>query len=177
MEVKLQIDGEQLKGTVEEVFQHLTAEQKQELARSVLFEFLKNPPPYTNAERRSFAYDLAKESQTGGWAPSDYHINEKLKLVPKSPHETLLRQLLEQCLAYQKQQIAEFIKTDATVQETVKQVSEELKACFPKFVHDAMMAFMCGHMQSIGNALVATTTQTSQLTFDLEKIKERLGMP
>lgn len=150
MKVELNIEGSQLGETVVDLFKNLDADQRKEVAKSVLESWLRQP---IDVERQVYETALIAEIRTDRNYANDteasirnnYRFTEKMKGF-KSTREEMVKEVTTQAIAHFKEMITEKIKTDPQIQKLWEATSETLKADFPNIARDAMIAFFCTNM-------------------------------
>lgn len=187
MKIELNIDNANA-GTVEEVFKSLTPEQRVIIAESIMRQFLLEPH---NGERLAFRNsEIARLGKYGGsdWidgcsrsytsmTPEQITRSEKFKEAMKnykSTRDTMLEEITKTAVTAYRAKVEEFVKTDPQLQEVMKLTLEAIRADFPKFAHDALMAWFVQNMQAMGDGMLKALFLAENSNQFAERITKQL---
>lgn len=192
MEVTLKIEAHQIGETIEEVFKHLTPEQKAGLAEDTVRSWLS--APYAG-EREAYEeqalQDVRKKNVRIGYYGSnrtsgqpgvkDSEIRETEEYRTRmrewrSTRERLITGICEETLKHAKEFAETSIKNDPKTQEVLESVRKSIEATFPQMVYGAMVRWMAGNMGDVLNLaradvqvdLLNTQDELARLKSDLQ---------
>jgi len=184
MKMEITLDGNQLGGTIEETFKHLTSEQMKEIAKGVAtqwFTELNDIPGHQKAFEESLIDKFRTSDQYNAFNKSDEEIRRSYDFKHdlrgyKNPQGQIITKITDEVLKHIRDEVKDKIQKDDFINELISTTVAEIKKDFPKFVHDAITAFFCSHMQSIGDGIQLALTQSSSTAEILKQITEKLGI-
>ena len=182
MEVKLSIDSGNLGETVVDMFQKLTPETREKVAADVLREWLREPYEVEAHLLDQRAIDEVRKNNTGygnkrldDQECRDHYRYRDIRARQKSTRQTMVEQITEAVIEHHKKVVVEEIQNDPQIQAVLKATLDTVRENFPKFVHDAMIAWFSSHLTQLGNG-ISTALMQSTRTEDLTKrIAQHVG--
>lgn len=194
MKVELNIDSTTLGPTVQDVFNQLTPEQKQQLALEVMRGFLTEPH---GAERIAYEQKLFDGWRRTGarlraqWgyanphgdidaaAASDDTLRHTDAYVEQmkgftSTRSVLVAEITKAAIATYRESAEALVKADPQLQAVLAQVLDEVRKDFPKYVHDAMIAWFCSNLTRMGEGIGQALMQSSQAAQLSDDVLRRL---
>jgi hypothetical protein len=169
MQVTLNIESGQLGDTVVELFQSLTLEQRQEVARDVLREWLREP---YDVERKAFEEQVRREEDPN----RHWNIRERLANF-RSTRETMVQEIIKQVIEYFQKTIAEEIQSDEQITKLRDELTAEVKSKFPDYVRNAVVSWFASHMESILSGSLSALGSALDSKRQVENLMGRLNMP
>lgn len=155
MKIELEIPEGDVGKSVQEILKNLAWDQKRELCRQVMLEWLSSG--IHQNERSLREKDLVEEirkSESYYYNRSDadirdsYSFKEKMK-VWRSSHEIFVQQTSEEAIRFYKEQVREVIERDPHIQAARHEVAQIVKENFPKMIHDALMEWFGSNISGI----------------------------
>lgn len=189
MKIELTIDGSQLGETVLDVFKTLTQEQKQGIAAEVLREWLKDPSAIEDSVRRQQLIEKVREEKQRkdhygwqrDWSDAAMVATDEFKREWNRGHHTkadMVNEVTRQVSEYYKTEIEKCIKEDSDIlrlkESVYATVKETLTANFHKYVHDAVVAWVCQHFQDMANGIASALMMNSQNQDVLTQLRQKL---
>lgn len=167
MKVELTIDANQMGDTLVDLFKNLTVEQKESVALKVLSDWLKEPLDVETRALDSDAilYARNKYSYNKEKSPEDVRKSSEYADYIKSHPSTrslMVKEISTQVIEFHKKQITENIQSDPEMTKIMDATLETIKENFPKFVHDAMIAYFTTQMGSVMSGLSQALFQSQQ---------------
>jgi len=178
MKIELNIDQTTLGPTIEDVFKTLSQEDKAALAKQVMLEFLNTPH---NGERKVHEAEVVKgiklDPYYRDWTEerirSNYVFTEKMGQW-QSTHNKMVRAISDAAVAEYRAQAKELVQNDEQLKQVAVVVMEEIRKDFPKFVHDAMMAYFVEQMNGMSQGLIKSLCQANNAESLTQQINQRL---
>jgi hypothetical protein len=188
MQVTLNLDSARMGDTIEQVFGQLTPEDRRAVAFETMKAFLAEPHSLQRGAQEAVVLaDLRRRNPrvwSGGRGTvdaatlTDKELRETSEFCEamkrwRSVQEQMVEQIVESALKEFKARVDRLVAEDLKVQIVLEQVMQGLTGVFPKAVHDACVAWMCGHMSEVAQrAFSAATLNTDQ---ELKDLRARLA--
>lgn len=160
MKVELQIDGSQMGDTIQEVFKNLTPEQRTELAKSAMMEWLKSPIDFERCVYESKLIEEIRNDRHGYYKNKsdaeirdNYDFRERVKKF-RSTKEKMVEEIVAETIRSYKESVKELISKDEQIQAMLAVVREEIKKSFPAMAQDAITVWFASNMDSIATTLI-----------------------
>lgn len=184
MKVELQIDAANMGETVVDMFKNLPAEKREELATKVLHDWLREPYEVEKltADRAALEYARARNS---GYHGSANKTDEDLRggyeyrefyAKHKSSRQLMIEEITKATIEHHKKAVVEQIKADPQMNAVLTETIASIKENFPKYVHDAMIAWFASHLQSMGSGISQALMQSSAAENQVKQIAQRVGL-
>ncbi len=189
MKIELNIEASQLGDTVIDVFKNLTKKEKKDLAEKVLLQWLSEP--YDVERNIAATATIEKIKRVGDTIYVDGHKNpnsltdDQIKSSRefkeqvgdfKSSRDIMIAEITEEAIKHYKEMIPEEIKNDKQLEKIMNETMKVIKTDFPKFVHDAMIAWFAHNMTSMASGISAALTQSSNSEEMAKQIGEKVGI-
>jgi len=181
MEVKLSIDSENLGETVVDMFQRLTPETKEKVATDVLREWLREPYEVEASLLDQRAIDEIRKDNTGygnkrlnNQECRDHYRYREVRDRQKSTRQIMVEQITGAVIEHHKKVVIEEIQNDPQIQTVLKATLDTVRENFPKFVHDAMIAWFSSHLTQLGNGISTALTQSLRTEDLTRQIAQRV---
>lgn len=190
MKVELNIETSQLGDTIIDVFKNFTKKEKKEMAEKVLMKWLTEP---YEIERSIKIADAIKKIKDKGDTIYSGGIYKKPSLLTdeqiadtnecsremenfKSSRDIMIEEITSEAIKHYKKIIPEKIENDKQLEKVMKATTGVIKEDFPKFVHDAMIAWFAHNMSSMANGINTALQQSSNAEAMAKGIAERTGI-
>ena len=188
MQITLNIDTTNFDGTILNLFENLTQDEKKEIARNVLQQYLSEP---YDIEKKLFEFNSIqnlKNSDIKDWYGKYFNelTDEQIKQTSefrnrmtnfKSSREQMITTTMNAAIEHQKEQINEMIRNDKQIQTVITEIMEKIKLDFPKTVHDAMVLYMTLQLSSmagqLGQALLQSENIENKMKFLIEALNNK----
>jgi len=155
MKIELEIPEGDVGKSVQEILKNLTWDQKKELSRQVMLEWLSSGIHVNERalKEREFIEEIRKTS--------DYHHNKSDSDIRdswqfkegmkawRSSHETFVKQVSEETARFYKEQVREVIERDPAILAVRHEVAQIVKENLPKMIHDALMEWFGANIGAI----------------------------
>lgn len=163
MQLTLEIDPAKLGAVMEDTFATLTAEQRFDLCKQAMWQWLTDPKPVEDTLRRTEAieyvkrndYDFRDGRYRGNGQPiplEEYQksrcYREYLEKHPTS-REIMLTKVRDAVIADYTACVRETIANDPRIQEAKEKVLALVVENFPKIAHDAMIMFFASNLDRV----------------------------
>jgi hypothetical protein len=179
MKVELNIDAGNIGETVIEMFKNLTTEQKEAVSLKVLQDWLTEPDTIHRQALHVQAMAFVRERGYGRNDTEQEIMAGRGYKEFVTAHPTAKTRMVEEItsatIAHQKTVIEQIIKTDPEMNRIMSATLETIKENFPKIVNDAMIAWFCGNMSTMANAVQQTMMQSQSTQEVVRQIQARLG--
>lgn len=181
MNINLEIKADQIGDTVIDVFKSLSEDQKKEVASKIMEKWMKDP---ISIERdvieQKVIDDLRNKEdylkkQSDAEIRANYRFRDAMK-NQRGTKEAMILSVMESVSSYFKSSVDEMIKNDEAIKNMLEVVKDEIRTNYPKFVHDAMIAFFAGHMQNIGQGITQALMQTDNNQNMMKNIANKLNI-
>lgn len=185
MKVEIEIEASQMGETVVELFNSITAEEKKQIAIDIMSDFLKNPYKRGAEENREKALTDILENGTS-WdkktlselGSRDEMLKHSLVTNKAEKMPNVKGQMIENVTDAVKKHLLEhvdiMVKSDPEVQEILKVTMEVIKKDLPKYMHDAMMAWFCSHMDMVASSASTALMQSTNAMNFASTVQQRL---
>jgi hypothetical protein len=182
MKIEMTVDGSQLGDTIIKTFENLSPEQHQQIAKEVCAQWflgLNTAKSHREAfEANTIENIRSSESyyrdKTDADIRSNYRFQDEMKKY-KNPQTEIVSNSTREVNALVIKAIQEEVVKNEEIKKIVEAVGAEIKANFKNYVHDALMAFMCGHMGSIANGIQQALVQSSNADNLAQNVARRLN--
>ena len=184
MEVKLNIEGSDMSMQLTDILSKMSEIDKRDLAKELLTNWLREPVTH---ERKVFEEKLLDNLEEEQEKNNAYNKQSREKLKDsydfrersrgfKSIKEQMVGIIVEEAIKYYKDQITELIKNDSQMNEIFEMTKDTIKENYPKYVHDAMVYFLAGNMDSIKTGVQKGVMQAHQNQAQIDGIKQQIGI-
>ena len=161
MEVKIQIEANQIGDTVIDLFKGLSPEKKEELALSVLKEWIKDPDTLETRNRKTIlieefkagkhnndSYNCPKwnENSSDEEIINSYDFHQALRNY-KVSKQIMLEDFKNEVVGYYKEHISQELKTNEKIEEIKNETFETLKQEFPSIIMNVLVDVFAGHLR------------------------------
>lgn len=179
MEIKFDADPSQLGKTLKDILDILTHDQKSDIAKQVLTDWLKAPYDYERKMQELKVVNKIKEQS--------YHKNDSEDKIRgsyeflrdmkdfKSTREIMIEEIITQTISYYKSLVKDIVENDEHIKKVKDEILEKIKVDFPNAIHDAVTFLLAQQLGNLGNAVqesLMKSTNTDQL---LTQITDRLN--
>lgn len=179
MKVELNIDASNIGETVIDLFKNLSEDQKRDITLGIIKNWFDMP---YGAERelkeQQAIAEYRRKNPSQADAP-DYRIKDNWEIKSimgkfRGAREQFLFEANKQVVELVKAGVTERLKVDPEIQKMVDSVTEEVKKDFPKFVHDAMIAWFCGNMHAMAGGISQALMQSRDAENISKSVYERI---
>lgn len=168
MQITLNIDASNFGDTIAEVFQHLTVEQKQELAKQALTKWLEEPYTVEYSVKKEEIFNQLRLKETvrdiNSWTDiktkdaTDLQLErsrEFKELIAnwKSSKQIMVEETTKIIVDYYKNYAKEFIEKDEQTQKVLQEAIAKVTEQYPATIHDAIMFWFAGYMNTIQSSV------------------------
>jgi hypothetical protein len=178
MKIELNIDAANIGDTVVDMFKNLTPEKRDELAREVINRWFDMPyGAEKEMHERSGVLKMQAMSEHKNKSDSECRKSwefDKIAGEFKDTRALFLKETVELVSKGVIQVVAERLKNDPEIQKMVDAVTADVKVNFPKYVHDAMIAWFCGNMNSMAQGMSSALFQSGNTQQQLNDLTKRL---
>ena len=168
MQITMNIEAAQVGDTIVATFNNLTQEQKLEIAKQVMLEWLKEP---WDLERQSYEREVfrrlradtgfrSNSGKTDDQLRQDYDYSNKMREF-MSTREKMINTITTEVANHYRACVAEIIKNDPQIQEAKGIVLEAVKKIFPAAIHNALVKFFSDQMGAISDAAASACMFTA----------------
>lgn len=189
MKIEINIDQTNLSGTVEEVFRTLTDEQRTKIAESIMLQFLLEPH---NGERAAYVASLVASIQND--PHGDEYINrgrtsysrmtgdeirttdrfKRAMLEYKSTRDKMIELITGAAITTFRAKVTEFVQSDPQLQQVMATTLEHVRENFPKYTHDALMAWFVQGMSNMADGMNQALMQAGNAEHMTKHLTDRL---
>ena len=175
MQITLDIDPAQLSLGVLEILRGLSQEKKEEIAASVIKDWLSETP---KDERRIFENELVRnmmkrKNESEEKVRESYDFREAArKFVPV--REKMVKTIIEEAVKTFQAIVKQQIDNDEYLRKTFDEVLAKVELNFPDYVRDAIIHWFGQNMQQIMFNLQNTEVNNMNLTGQVENILQHL---
>lgn len=187
MKVELEIPAEHLGETVVDLFKSLGDDSKKHIAEKVMAGFLEGGR-FTEMELAGFRQQAIADVRRndnrgyGSFDPDDYYYKPKiaariaeLQVLHGASRVALAKGFAAEVHAHFSAEVKRLVAEDPEIQAAIKATVETVKELFPKYVHDAMLAYFSGQMgavmQDVQTAMMAIDGSDQRLQLLEQKLK------
>lgn len=185
MEVKIELEAGQIGDTVIDLFKSLSAEKKEELALTVLREWLISPEFLETENKKMLLLDEYKSGKydrpydkystmTDEQIMRNYDFTDKLKSY-KNSKQIMVEDIKTEIISYYKKSIAEQLEKDEKVQALKEVMMEELAGQFPQIIINALTQTFANSLVSMKSNVDAALMCSSNAMSISNNIAERLN--
>lgn len=175
MQITLNIDASNFGDTIAEVFQHLTDEQKQELAKQALIKWLEEPYTVEYSAKKEGIFNQLRLRSTvrdeNSWKDipakeaTDVELERSREFKEmikdwKSSKQIMVEETTKTIVDYYKNYTKSFIETDEQTQTVLKEAIAKVTEQYPATIHDAIMFWFSGYMHTIQNSVAMALHQS-----------------
>lgn len=190
MKVQLEIPEGEVGKSVVDILGSLSYDDKKELARQVMKEWLEKASGNSEMALRvkELLVEIRAKKDSYYTAKSDddikdsYAFKEALRSW-KSSHEKMTEEVTRAVADFYKEQVREVVQRDPRTVAMAHEVAQLVKEQLPKAVHDAMVAWFLKHsggvLEGLGNAtaLLGNLDEFKRdMTNRLGQVAQRVGM-
>ena len=181
MEVRLNIDSGNLGETVVDLFHQLSPETRQQVATDVLREWLREPYEVEAQMLDRQAIEEVRKNYTGYQNKvlddrecRDHYRFREIRDRQKSTRHLMVEQITAAVIRHHKKVVTDEIQRDPQIQAVLQETLVSIRENFPKFVHDAMVAWFSSHMQQLGQGIGEALVQSRQTAAMTQRIAEKV---
>lgn len=164
MEVTLKIEAHQIGETIEEVFKHLTPEQKMKLAEDTVRSWLSAPyagereayeqQAVQTVRKKNVKLNYYTERRSGDNDVEDKEIRctsefNDLMREWRSTREILITSICEESLKYAKEFAISSVAADEKMKVVMETTRKSVEDLFPQMVYGAMVRWLSGNMSNV----------------------------
>jgi hypothetical protein len=182
VEVKLSIESGNLGETVVDMFQKLTPETMEKVATDVLREWLREPYDVeAQLLDQQAIYEVRKNNIGYGKLLDDKECRDhyqfrQARANQKSTRQVMVEQITKAVIEHHKKVVTKEIQNDPQIQAVLKATLDTVRENFPKFVHDAMIAWFSSHLTQLGNGISTALMQSTQTEVLTKEIADHVGV-
>lgn len=187
MEVKINIESNQIGDTVIDLFKNLTPEKKEDLALQVLKEWLVDPSflEVRNKEtllieeyregKRSFGYGHKKVTPetTDNEIRNDYDFKKELENY-KNSKQILIEDLKKEVIDYYKKYIADELKQNETVNKAKEETLQEITKLFPSIISQVLIQVLSDELGLLKNQIQQTYMSNNMNTNMIDILRNKI---
>lgn len=163
MKITLDIDPNKISDSINDIMTSLDSDQKKELAKQVLVEWLQEPIGIESQIIFKEAYDRTKNSlqqrdyyrtysDQDVFAHYDFKTNISKTMTSK---EIMIANIRCSIMQFYREQVQELIRNDPIVREQLVETTKHIAEDFPKYVKHAMGQWFVQNMSSMQNDVQA----------------------
>lgn len=190
MRIEINIDQTNLAGTVEEVFRSLTLEQRIKISESIMLQFLVEPHNGERAAHEASFIARLKENHDDAYIGHSYNRKRYCDMTEdevrstsrfkdgvkdyKSTRDKMIEEITSAAIQTFRASVTEFVKSDPQLQQVMATTLEHIRENFPKYTHDAMMAWFIEGMRDMTRGMQQALTQAGTAEGMTKSLVDRL---
>ena len=152
--ITIDLQNAQLGETVIATFDSLTPEQRIDLCKQVMLEWLRSPGEIEKEERERLAIAAYREKHSYGRRETDDEIRNsynfpKFYEAQQTSRGLMIAEVREATSKFFKEIVTEMVRSDPEIAKLKESVEEEVRLTFPGLVKDAMVTFFRNNLASI----------------------------
>ncbi len=182
MKLELNIDSSQIGGTIVETFNLLTQEDRKELAKQVMLEWLREPHDIERQIKEQQVLEqtrakmkeeyLAARSRGYGYGDNnpdnmnDQQIKDRSEYRVhfqswRSTRERMIETVVQATLEHYKEAVTVLVCTDPQLEAKLEQVKAQTVNLFPQIVQSCLMQWFSSHMNDVAMQVGMMANQLS----------------
>lgn len=191
MQVTLEINSDNLDGTLIKMFDSLSEEKRVEIAEKVLTAWLNEPLQVErNLITKQFAEKVRTENRDhyvdGRYVKGRDMTDEDITKACQSDFVTfqksyktskhrMIENVIESAVNTYKDQTVKLVNSNELLKDAFNKTAEEMKTEFPKFVHDAMMFWFTNQFSQVMTTAQNALYKANTVDYIVGNIRQKLG--
>lgn len=189
MEVKINIEAGQIGDTVIDLFKNIPSEKKEELALSILKEWLQSPEFFETKNKEQLLVDEFRNgSRKSHWSStkydentpehtikSDYAFQEAIKTY-KTSKQILVEDVKNEIISYYKKYITEQIANHELINQIKEETYKEIASRFPEIITQIMISVFSSNLSQLSYQIQDASRKSDVATSMTQTIMERLNL-
>jgi hypothetical protein len=189
MEVKINIESNQIGDTVIDLFKNLSAEKKEELALQIMKEWLQSPDLFETTNYEQLVID---EFRQGKRSPDYYNrrydVNTDEAIIRKDDNfkraineyktskQILTENLKSEVVDYYKKYIAEELKNNETIERVKVETMKTITQLFPSIIMQVMIEVFASNLTTMQQDIYNTSWRAMNVEALTHDIMSKVGM-
>lgn len=181
MELKINVTGADFSDDLKTILATLSEEDKKDLAKQVMLEWLKSPIEYERHVKEADVLERIREyekkpSMNLEEAKKSWRWNDFMGQW-KSTKEQMIAMIIAQSLTHYKELVKNLVENDEQLKKIWTEVQEVIRQNYPNYVHDATVYHFANQMDSLKNQVQHNLMATLNGEAQLKQIKSQIGLP
>lgn len=187
MEVKINIESGQIGDTVIDLFKNLSDDKKEELALTILKEWLQSPEFFETKNKEQLVieeFKSGKRSSYSSWdkynadttddvIKRDYNYQKALNEY-RTSKQILVEDIKNEIVNYYKKYISDELINNEKIQKIKQETFDEIQKQFPQIIMQTMMNVFSSNLISLQSQISNSAMQSNMALGMAQSIQDRL---
>jgi hypothetical protein len=184
MKIEIEVGEGNIGQSVQDILQTLGPDERKILASEVMAKWLADT---LHSDERGVKESEVIARIQGENKSSQYSRNDTVAEIRggykfqdqmrgwKSSRDVLVEKVGAEVATYYKEQVKQLVEGDPTLLRMREEVGKIVVELFPKMVHDAVVAWFSGHIETVVQGAMRASTQLPEIAKFQEQVAQRLG--